>query len=170
MKLERSVLGGKIIISLYFVLVHLNKNLHNSWPPSIFALDRFTDFVSDQVIYPVVQYPGYLTPVHDIDLIYQANLCFVWKVHFASLLDLKYVITVCRNLIGILAPSAPSYWICATTMTTSALSAQPLRSPSQPTSFCYAPPSASGNDLKILCLLSHQSQGNLKDDLKDSLH
>ncbi|RUS21143.1 hypothetical protein BC937DRAFT_93516 [Endogone sp. FLAS-F59071] len=103
-----------------------NEDLHNAWLEDaairllcVFALDRFGDFVSDQVVCPVRETCSqtlgvllqYMTPtsveqVHRtlLQLIYQSDPCFgnrsIWEVRHAGLLGLKYTVAVRRDLVG----------------------------------------------------------------------
>ncbi|CEG64225.1 Putative TATA-binding protein associated factor Mot1 [Rhizopus microsporus] len=105
-----------------------NKELHNAWLEDcairllcVFALDRFADFVSDQVVCPVRETCSqtlgvvlqYMTPeavgkVHDnlLKLINQQDPAFagksIWEVRHAGLLGLKYTVAVRKDLVEML--------------------------------------------------------------------
>ncbi|OBZ85747.1 hypothetical protein A0J61_06204 [Choanephora cucurbitarum] len=106
-----------------------NEQLHNAWLEDVairllcvFALDRFADFVSDQVVCPVretcsqtlgvvLQYmqPDSVRKVHEhlLRLINQNDPAFsgersVWEVRHAGLLGLKYAVAVRRDLVEML--------------------------------------------------------------------
>ncbi|CAO3683683.1 unnamed protein product [Rhizopus stolonifer] len=105
-----------------------NGELHNAWLEDcairllcVFALDRFADFVSDQVVCPVRETCSqtlgvvlqYMTPeavkqVHEnlLKLIDQQDPAFdgrsIWEVRHAGLLGLKYAVAVRKDLVDIL--------------------------------------------------------------------
>ncbi|KAG1142215.1 hypothetical protein G6F37_005463 [Rhizopus arrhizus] len=105
-----------------------NIELHNEWLEDcairllcVFALDRFADFVSDQVVCPVretcsqtlgvvLQYmtPEAVSKVHEnlLKLIDQQDPAFggrsIWEVRHAGLLGLKYAVAVRKDLVKIL--------------------------------------------------------------------
>ena len=105
-----------------------NKELHNAWLEDcairllcVFALDRFADFVSDQVVCPVRETCSqtlgvvlqYMTPeavgkVHEnlLKLINQQDPAFagksIWEVRHAGLLGLKYTVAVRKDLVEML--------------------------------------------------------------------
>ncbi|KAI9477717.1 MAG: hypothetical protein EXX96DRAFT_567910 [Benjaminiella poitrasii] len=105
-----------------------NEELHNVWLEDVairllcvFALDRFADFVSDQVVCPVretcsqtlgvvLQYmtPGSVQKVHEslLKLINQNDPAFngrsIWEVRHAGLLGLKYTVAVRKDLVEML--------------------------------------------------------------------
>ncbi|OZJ02562.1 hypothetical protein BZG36_04331 [Bifiguratus adelaidae] len=87
----------------------------------VFALDRFADFISDQVVCPVretcsqtlgalVNYmkPEAVKRVHSflLMLIHQREPCFgekgIWEVRHAGLLGLKYVIAVRKDIVQLM--------------------------------------------------------------------
>ncbi|KAI8338754.1 hypothetical protein BC941DRAFT_469857 [Chlamydoabsidia padenii] len=102
-----------------------NQALHNAWLEDaairllcVFALDRFADFVSDQVVCPVretcsqtlgtvLQYmqPEGVVKVHNtlLKLIAQDDPAFgsrsIWEVRHAGLLGLKYTVAVRKDLV-----------------------------------------------------------------------
>ncbi|CAO3582227.1 unnamed protein product [Absidia cylindrospora] len=102
-----------------------NQTLHDAWLEDIairllcvFALDRFADFVSDQVVCPVretcsqtlgtvLQYmqPEGVVKVHEtlLKLIAQDDPAFgsrsIWEVRHAGLLGLKYTVAVRKDLV-----------------------------------------------------------------------
>ncbi|KAF7727950.1 TATA-binding protein-associated factor mot1 [Apophysomyces ossiformis] len=104
------------------------EELHNAWLEDVairllcvFSLDRFADFVSDQVVCPVretcsqtlgvvLQYmqPEAVTKVHAtlLKLISQEDSAFggksIWEVRHAGLLGLKYTVAVRKDLAEIL--------------------------------------------------------------------
>ena len=106
----------------------MNDELHNIWLEDVsirllcvFALDRFADFVSDQVVCPVretcsqtlgvvLQYmiPASVKKVHEnlLNLINQNDKAFggrsIWEVRHAGLLGLKYTVAVRKDLVDIL--------------------------------------------------------------------
>lgn len=105
-----------------------NEELHNQWLEDVairllcvFALDRFADFVSDQVVCPVretcsqtlgavLQYmePQAVQKVHEnlLKLISQTDPAFngrsIWEVRHAGLLGLKYTVAVRKDLVEML--------------------------------------------------------------------
>jgi TATA-binding protein-associated factor len=105
-----------------------NVELHNAWLEDVairllcvFALDRFADFVSDQVVCPVretcsqtlgavLQYmtPESVAKVHEtlLKLISQDDPSFeeksIWEVRHAGLLGLKYTVAVRKDLVEML--------------------------------------------------------------------
>ncbi|KAG2224833.1 hypothetical protein INT45_008015, partial [Circinella minor] len=105
-----------------------NETLHNAWLEDVairllcvFALDRFADFVSDQVVCPVretcsqtlgvvLQYmnPEAVQKVHQtlLTLIAQDTPAFagrsIWEVRHAGLLGLKYAVAVRKDLVEML--------------------------------------------------------------------
>ncbi|KAI8150160.1 hypothetical protein BJV82DRAFT_586077 [Fennellomyces sp. T-0311] len=105
-----------------------NETLHNAWLEDVairllcvFALDRFADFVSDQVVCPVretcsqtlgmvLQYmrPEAVLKVHEtlLTLISQDSAAFasrsIWEVRHAGLLGLKYAVAVRKDLVEML--------------------------------------------------------------------
>ncbi|KAI8979025.1 hypothetical protein BDB01DRAFT_852241 [Pilobolus umbonatus] len=105
-----------------------NDRLHNTWLEDVairllcvFALDRFADFVSDQVVCPVretcsqtlgvvLQYmnPEAVKKVHEnlLKLITQTDPAFggrsIWEVRHAGLLGLKYTVAVRKDLVEML--------------------------------------------------------------------
>ncbi|KAI8080523.1 hypothetical protein BDF21DRAFT_444546 [Thamnidium elegans] len=105
-----------------------NDALHNAWLEDVairllcvFALDRFADFVSDQVVCPVretcsqtlgvvLQYmqPASVKKVHEnlLKLINQDDDSFggrsIWEVRHAGLLGLKYTVAVRKDLVEML--------------------------------------------------------------------
>jgi TATA-binding protein-associated factor len=105
-----------------------NEELHNAWLEDVairllcvFALDRFADFVSDQVVCPVretcsqtlgvvLQYmtPASVKKVHEnlLKLINQDDESFggrsIWEVRHAGLLGLKYTVAVRKDLVEML--------------------------------------------------------------------
>ncbi|KAI8967520.1 hypothetical protein BDF20DRAFT_899694 [Mycotypha africana] len=105
-----------------------NEELHNAWLEDVairllcvFALDRFADFVSDQVVCPVretcsqtlgvvLQYmsPFAVQKVHEnlLKLINQSDPAFegrsIWEVRHAGLLGLKYTVAVRKDLVEML--------------------------------------------------------------------
>ncbi|KAI9270458.1 hypothetical protein BDA99DRAFT_557285 [Phascolomyces articulosus] len=105
-----------------------NETLHNAWLEDVairllcvFALDRFADFVSDQVVCPVretcsqtlgvvLQYmkPESVQKVHQtlLTLIAQDTPAFggrsIWEVRHAGLLGLKYAVAVRKDLVEML--------------------------------------------------------------------
>ncbi|KAI7882056.1 hypothetical protein K492DRAFT_145458 [Lichtheimia hyalospora FSU 10163] len=105
-----------------------NDKAHNAWLEDaairllcVFALDRFADFVSDQVVCPVretcsqtlgvvLQYmePKAVKKVHTtlLDLINQESPAFggrsIWEVRHAGLLGLKYAVAVRKDLVEML--------------------------------------------------------------------
>lgn len=105
-----------------------NEELHNAWLEDVairllcvFALDRFADFVSDQVVCPVRETCSqtlgvvlqYMTPppvkkVHEnlLKLINQNDESFggrsIWEVRHAGLLGLKYTVAVRKDLVEML--------------------------------------------------------------------
>ncbi|KAG0170991.1 TATA-binding protein-associated factor mot1 [Apophysomyces sp. BC1034] len=115
---------------VYLVGVDKTKQeeLHNAWLEDVairllcvFSLDRFADFVSDQVVCPVretcsqtlgvvLQYmrPEAVTKVHAtlLQLISQEDAAFcgksIWEVRHAGLLGLKYTVAVRKDLAEIL--------------------------------------------------------------------
>ncbi|CAO3616747.1 unnamed protein product [Cunninghamella echinulata] len=102
-----------------------NQSLHNAWLEDVairllcvFTLDRFADFVSDQVVCPVretcsqtlgvvLQYmqPESVVKVHAtlLKLIAQDDPAFasksIWEVRHAGLLGLKYTVAVRKDLV-----------------------------------------------------------------------
>lgn len=105
-----------------------NEESHNAWLEDVairllcvFALDRFADFVSDQVVCPVretcsqtlgvvLQYmtASSVEKVHDnlLKLINQNDSSFagrsIWEVRHAGLLGLKYTVAVRKDLVELL--------------------------------------------------------------------
>lgn len=105
-----------------------NQELHNAWLEDVairllcvFALDRFADFVSDQVVCPVretcsqtlgvvLQYmtANSVEKVHNnlLKLINQNDPSFggrsIWEVRHAGLLGLKYTVAVRKDLVELL--------------------------------------------------------------------
>ncbi|KAL7313291.1 TATA-binding protein-associated factor mot1, variant 3 [Mucor circinelloides] len=105
-----------------------NEELHNAWLEDVairllcvFALDRFADFVSDQVVCPVretcsqtlgvvLQYmtASSVEKVHEnlLKLINQNDPSFggrsIWEVRHAGLLGLKYTVAVRKDLVEML--------------------------------------------------------------------
>ncbi|KAI7889175.1 uncharacterized protein EV154DRAFT_515638 [Mucor mucedo] len=105
-----------------------NEELHNAWLEDVairllcvFALDRFADFVSDQVVCPVretcsqtlgvvLQYMNAVSvkKVHEnlLKLINQDDESFggrsIWEVRHAGLLGLKYTVAVRKDLVEML--------------------------------------------------------------------
>ncbi|KAF1805764.1 hypothetical protein FB192DRAFT_1276263 [Mucor lusitanicus] len=105
-----------------------NEELHNAWLEDVairllcvFALDRFADFVSDQVVCPVretcsqtlgvvLQYmtASSVEKVHEnlLKLINQDDPSFggrsIWEVRHAGLLGLKYTVAVRKDLVDML--------------------------------------------------------------------
>ncbi|RCI04336.1 TATA-binding protein-associated factor mot1 [Rhizopus stolonifer] len=105
-----------------------NQEMHNAWLEDVairllcvFALDRFADFVSDQVVCPVretcsqtlgvvLQYmtASSVEKVHQnlLQLINQNDASFqgksIWEVRHAGLLGLKYTVAVRKDLVDML--------------------------------------------------------------------
>ncbi|KAL0076434.1 hypothetical protein J3Q64DRAFT_1852898 [Phycomyces blakesleeanus] len=108
--------------------VQKNEELHNAWLEDVairllcvFALDRFADFVSDQVVCPVRETcsqtlgvvlqsmrPESVAKVHAtlLQLITQDGPAFhersIWEVRHAGLLGLKYAVAVRKDLVEML--------------------------------------------------------------------
>lgn len=101
-----------------------NEKLHTSWLEDIslrlmyvLALDRFGDFVSDQVVAPVretaAQVLGTIQttiPNYSAEKIVKSLITFLkqeeWEVRHAGLLGLKYIFVVKENLLYLLLPLA----------------------------------------------------------------
>lgn len=99
-----------------------NKNLHSCWLEDmslrlmyVLALDRFGDFVSDQVVAPVretaAQVLGTIQisiPDYKVEEIVKTLITFLkqeeWEVRHAGLLGLKYIFVVRENLLYLLLP------------------------------------------------------------------
>ncbi|KAI9495302.1 hypothetical protein BDB00DRAFT_870456 [Zychaea mexicana] len=120
--------GRRGMYSSVGVSKEANETLHNAWLEDVairllcvFALDRFADFVSDQVVCPVretcsqtlgvvLQYmkPEGVQRVHQtlLTLIAQDTPAFggrsIWEVRHAGLLGLKYAVAVRKDLVEML--------------------------------------------------------------------
>lgn len=99
-----------------------NENLHNCWLEDmslrlmyVLALDRFGDFVSDQVVAPVretaAQVLGTIQisiPDSKVEQTVKTLITFLkqeeWEVRHAGLLGLKYIFVVRENLLYLLLP------------------------------------------------------------------
>jgi TATA-binding protein-associated factor len=116
------------VINLDLIVGSKNDDSHNAWLEDVairllcvFALDRFADFVSDQVVCPVretcsqtlgvvLQYmtPSSVEKVHEnlLKLINQNDPSFagrsIWEVRHAGLLGLKYTVAVRKDLVELL--------------------------------------------------------------------